>query len=143
MPQPSSPSEAEAKRTGSDGSPHTHPTPERGSALELSTCHDTERLVCARGTLFLVTDRHGNIEPRGARELGLFHDDTRHLSYLVLRMRKAELVHLSAETSHDAFNQVDLMVAGLDEGEFLDDPQNFLHVRRRQLLDLGFAEEIT
>jgi glycogen debranching enzyme len=143
MPQPSAQSEADEKHVKADGSVHGRHTPERGTPLELNTCHDSERMVCARGTLFLVTDRHGNIEPRGARELGLFYNDTRHLSYLVLRMRQAELVHLSAETSHDAFNQVDLMVSGLDEGEFLDDPQNFLHVRRRQLLDEGFVEEIT
>ncbi|HEX6245232.1 MAG TPA: glycogen debranching N-terminal domain-containing protein [Polyangiales bacterium] len=145
MPPQSAQSEAEQRPHGPDGGGQTtrSAAPERGAPLELSTCQDTERLVCARGTLFLVTDRHGNIEPRGARELGLFHDDTRFLSYLILRVRRAELVHLSAETSHDAFNQVDLMVAGLDEGEFLDDPQNFLHVRRRQLLDHGFAEEIT
>jgi glycogen debranching enzyme len=116
---------------------------ERGSELVLSTCHDAEQLVCARGTLFLVTDRHGDIAPRGARELGLFYQDTRHLSHLALTLENAELVHLSAETTHDAFNQVDLMVAGLDEGEFLDDPQNFLHVRRRQLLDGSLVEEIT
>jgi glycogen debranching enzyme len=116
---------------------------ERGTELVLSTSHDTEQLVCARGTLFLVTDRRGDIAPRGARELGLFFNDTRHLSHLSLNVENAELVHLSAESSHDAFNQVDLMVAGLDEGEFLDDPQNFLHVRRRQLLEDAFVEELT
>ena len=115
----------------------------KGSELVLSTCHDAEQLVCAGGSLFLVTDRHGDIVPRGARELGLFFRDTRHLSFLSLQMENAELVHLSAETSHDAYNQIDLMVSGLDEGEFLDDPQNFLHVRRRQLLDDLLVEEVT
>jgi glycogen debranching enzyme len=141
MQQPSA-SETDTTRVQRDAAP-TRQTPERGTPLDLTSCRDTERLVCAHGTLFLVTDRHGNIEPRGARELGLFYNDTRHLSYLTLRVRQAELVHLSAETSHDAFNQIDLMVAGLDQGEFLDDPQNFLHIRRRQLLDDSFAEEIT
>src|SRR5215218_821998 len=69
----------------------------RGTELILSTCHDAEQLVCAGGSLFLVTDRHGNIAPRGARELGLFSEDTRHLSYLSLQLENAELVHLSAE----------------------------------------------
>jgi glycogen debranching enzyme len=116
---------------------------ERGTELVLSTTHDSEQLVCARGSLFLVTDRRGDIAPRGARELGLFFNDTRHLSYLSLQVEAAELVHLSAESSHDAFNQIDLMVSGLDEGEFLDDPQNFLHVRRRQLLEDAYVEELT
>ncbi|HKU43745.1 MAG TPA: glycogen debranching N-terminal domain-containing protein, partial [Polyangiales bacterium] len=88
-------------------------------------------------------ERHGDVAPRGARELGLFHNDTRYLSQLELRIADVELVYLSAETAHDAFNQVDLMVSGLDEGEFLDDPQNFLHVSRRQLLDGGLVESIT
>lgn len=116
---------------------------DRGSELALCSARDTEQLVCARGSLFLVTERHGDVAPRGARELGLFHNDTRYLSQLELRIAEVELVYLSAETSHDAFNQVDLMVSGLDEGEFLDDPQNFLHIRRRQLLEGGLVESIT
>jgi len=60
-----------------------------------------------------------------------------------LRVIDHELVHLSAETAHDAFNQVDMMVSSLEGGEFLDDPQNFLHVSRRQLLDGGLVEELT
>src|SRR5262245_42869436 len=122
-------------------SPSADPT--RGDALELLTVHDTEQLVCARGALFLVTERHGDVTPRGARELGLFYRDTRYLSHLELRIPDVELVHLSAETSHDAFNQVDLMVSGVEEGDVLDDPHNFLHVRRRQLLEGGLVEEIT
>ena len=125
----------------------THPSPSadptRGDALELETVHDSEQLVCARGALFLVTERHGDVTPRGARELGLFYRDTRYLSHLELRIADVELVHLSAETSHDAFNQVDLMVSDVDEGDVLDDPHNFLHVRRRQLLEGGLVEEIT
>lgn len=130
-------SEQEGAENGRAGAtPHAE-------GLALSTSHDTEQLVYARGTLFLVTDRHGDIAPRGARELGLFFNDTRHLSHLSLQVENAELVHLSAETSHDAFNQIDMMVAGLDQGEFLDDPHNFLHVRRRQLLEEAFVEELT
>jgi glycogen debranching enzyme len=114
-----------------------------GSVLELSSAQDSEQLVCARGSLFLVTERHGDVAPKGARELGLFYQDTRYVSYLALRIAKVQLVYLSSETSDDAFNQVDLMVTGLDEGEFLDDPQNFLHVRRRQMLDGGLVEQLT
>jgi glycogen debranching enzyme len=117
--------------------------PSLAAPPELSSAHDLEQLVCARGAMFLVTDRRGDVAPRGARELGLFDRDTRHLSYLSLRMVDLKLVHLSAETSHDAFNQVDMMVSWLDPGEFLDDPQNFLHLRRRQLLDHGLVEELT
>jgi glycogen debranching enzyme len=136
-------------RSANDGktslvkSPSAPPAPSRGDELVLQAAHDTEQLVCARGALFLVTERHGDVTPRGARELGLFSQDTRHLSHLELRIADVELVHLSAETSHDAFNQIDLMVSGIEEGGVLDDPQNYLHVRRRQLLDDGLVEEIT
>jgi glycogen debranching enzyme len=119
------------------------PPSARGGELSLPSSRDTEQLVCARGSLFLVTERHGDISPPGARELGLFQNDTRFLSQLELRIADLELLFLSSETSHDAFSQVDLMVSGLEPGEFLDDPKNFLHIRRRQLLDGGLLEEIT
>jgi glycogen debranching enzyme len=124
--------------------PTMPPDPARTSSeLSLSSARDAEQLVCARGSLFLVTDHRGDIAPAGARELGLFYNDTRYLSHLELRIADVELVHLSADTSNDAFNQVDLMVSGIDPAEFLDDPQNYLHLRRRQLLDGGLLEEIT
>jgi len=123
--------------------PSASADPTRGDELQLVTVHTSEQLVCARGALFLVTERHGDVTPRGARELGLFYRDTRHLSHLELRIGDVELVHLSADTSHDAFNQVDLMVSDVDQGDVLDDPHNFLHVRRRQLLEDGLVEEIT
>jgi glycogen debranching enzyme len=93
--------------------------------------------------MFLITDRHGNVVPAGARELGLFHRDTRYLSHWHLRVGRGEVVHLSADNSGDVLNQIDLMVSDVDEAEFLDDPKNFLHIRRRQLLDGGLLEEIT
>jgi glycogen debranching enzyme len=115
----------------------------RSNELSLPSSRDTEQLVCARGSLFLVTERHGDIHPPGARELGLFHDDTRFLSHLELRIETLELVYLSSACANDAFSQVDLMVSGVENGEFLDDPQNFVHIRRLQLLDEGLVEEIT
>ncbi|HEX5661536.1 MAG TPA: glycogen debranching N-terminal domain-containing protein [Polyangiales bacterium] len=113
-----------------------------GTPLELSTAAGVEQLVRAHGTLFLVTNMNGDISPRGARELGLFSRDTRFLSFWTLRVADAELVHLSSDRNHDAFNQIDLMIAGGDDGEFLDDPQNYVHIRRRQLLDDNFGEEL-
>lgn len=119
------------------------PAARTDAELVLLSSRETEQLVCARGALFLVTERHGDITPRGARELGLFQNDTRYLSHLELRIRDYEVVYLSSDSSHDAHTQVDLMVSGIEPGEFLDDPQNFLHIRRRQLLDDGLVEEIT
>jgi glycogen debranching enzyme len=111
--------------------------------LELPPSIDAEVLARARGAMFIITDRHGDVVPAGARELGLFHRDTRYLSHWHLRVGRGEVVHLSADSSGDVLNQIDLMVSDVDEAEFLDDPKNFLHIRRRQLLDDGLLEEIT
>lgn len=117
--------------------------PESGDELVLTNAHGMERLVRAHGSLFLVTDRRGDIAPKGARELGLFMQDTRFLSHLVLRAKGEQLVYLSSDRSHDAFNQIDLMMAGAEAGELLDDPQNYFHIRRRQLVDDEFVEQVT
>src|SRR5260370_11433076 len=110
--------------------------------LALPMVGEVERLVRARGSLFLVTTRQGDVDPPGARELGLFHSDTRFLSHYKLDIGSNRPVGLSAETSHGAYNQVDLMVSGNEHEELLDDPKNFLHIRRRQLLDGGLIEEM-
>ncbi len=110
--------------------------------VSFPTIGDIEHLVRARGSMFLVTNRQGDITPPGARELGLFYQDTRFLSAYELEVRDAIGVRLSAETSHPAYNQVDLMLSDPEHEELLDDPQNFLHIRRRQMLDGGLIEEI-
>jgi len=113
-----------------------------GTELTLTSAGGVEQLTRARGTLFLITNRHGDIAPRGAKELGLFYEDTRYLSHYELGVAGATMVYLSAETADDAFNQIDLMLSGLEEKELLDDPQNYLHIRRRQLVDQDFLEDI-
>ena len=112
------------------------------SLLTLPIVGEIERLVRARGSLFLVTTRHGDIAPASARELGLFYQDTRFLSHYELEIRERHTVRLSAETSHPAYNQVDLMLSDAEHEELLEDPKNFVHIRRRQILDGSFIEEI-
>jgi glycogen debranching enzyme len=119
--------------------PPAEPLP---AGVSLPSAGDLEQLVRAHGTTFLVTNRHGDIAPAGARELGFFAHDTRHLSHLALSIEGAELVHLSSSSRGDAYNQLDLMVSGLERIDVLDDPQNYLHVRRRQLVDDAFVETI-
>jgi glycogen debranching enzyme len=111
-------------------------------ALILPSVGDIEHLVRARGAMFLVTNSQGDITPAGVRELGLFYQDTRFLSHLELEVLSCRAVRLSAEISNPAYNQVDLMLSDPEHQELLDDPSNFLHIRRRQLLDGGLVEEI-
>jgi glycogen debranching enzyme len=107
----------------------------------LTSAGEADTLVRARGTRFVVTTRLGDIAPAGARELGFFVDDTRYLSHYALSLTGASLVHLSSDPFGAAYNRIDLMVSGLSKEEFLDDPQNFLHVRRQQLVDGDFVDE--
>jgi glycogen debranching enzyme len=111
-------------------------------ALLLPSSGETSPLVLARGNTFCVLDAHGDITPAGARELGLFHDDTRHLSHLELRVAGGTPVVLSSETAGAATAQVDLTLTDREFGGFLDDPQNSLHIRRKQLLDRGLVEQM-
>ena len=124
----------------------TEPQPQQNEVHErpliLPIIGEVERLVRAHGTMFLVTDRQGDIAPSGARELGLFFEDTRYLSHYALAVSDGQIVRLSAEASHPAYNQIDLMVSAPEECAFLDDPKNFLHIRRRQILDGGLTEQI-
>jgi glycogen debranching enzyme len=110
--------------------------------LVLTSAGDVETLVSAHGTRYAVTNRNGDVVPPGARELGFFVDDTRHLSHYELRLDGLSFVHLSSDSIDPACNRVDLMLSGLGDEKFLDDPQHFLHVRRRQLVDDGFSDEI-
>lgn len=113
---------------------------EGGTPLELCSAGDVETLVRAHGTRFVVTNRFGDIAPRGARELGLFSDDTRYLSHYELSIEGGTLIHLSSSTFDAALNQIDHMVSG--SGVLLEDPENFLHIQRQQLVDTAFCEEL-
>lgn len=113
-----------------------------GTELELAAAREPHGLVRARGSLFVVTTRDGNVMPAGARELGLFDRDTRHLSHWELSLHGGRVVYLSGEASGDTVNRIDLMMTGDEKGN-LDDPSNFLHVCRLQLVDAGgFVETI-
>src|SRR5690349_1903399 len=122
--------------------PEITPAHSRERALELTSSGETEPLVLSRGNLFCVTNPRGDIAPAGARDLGLFHDDTRHLSYLELFIAGGPPLVLSSDTRGTAMAQIDLTLSDSQFGGFLDDPQNFLHVRRKRLLDEALVEQL-
>jgi glycogen debranching enzyme len=113
-----------------------------GCSLVLPVSGETEPLVLARGNAFCVLNQRGDIAPAGARDLGLFHDDTRHLSFLEMYVSGGPPLVLSSETAGAATSQVDLTLTDREFGGFLDDPQNFLHIRRKQILDRALVEQI-
>jgi glycogen debranching enzyme len=113
-----------------------------GGAMELPASGETEPLVLARGNVFCVVNARGDIAPAGARDLGLVHEDTRHLSHLALFVSGGPPTVLSSETAGAGGAQIDLTLTDREFGGFLDDPQNFLHIRRKQLLDGALVEQI-
>lgn len=110
--------------------------------MDLPTAGASEHLVRTRGLLILVTDHVGDVAPACAKDRGLFFEDTRYLSSYHLSVRDAYVIHLASEMTHGAYNQIDMMLSGLEAKALLDDPQNYVHIRRRQLLDESLIEEI-
>src|SRR5438067_8961592 len=103
----------------------------------------TEKLVLKRGNLFAVTGRVGDIWPPGARDQGAYFEDTRFLSKLRLTVAGGPPVVLSTQTRAEYTSQVDLTVTSTHFGGVFQDPVNFLHIRREQLIDDHFVERLT
>jgi glycogen debranching enzyme len=77
--------------------------------LARSSLADQTRLVLKHSSTFLITDRHGDIRPLGFEDHGLFHNETRFLSRLALRLGdKAPPLLSSAVTVDNDALSVDL-----------------------------------
>src|ERR671924_2015559 len=111
------------------------------TALPEST--GTDKLVLKRGNLFAVAGRLGDIWPPGARDQGAYFEDTRFLSKLRLTVAGGPPVVLSSQTRAEYTSQVDLTVTSSHFGGVFQDPVNFLHLRREQLIDEHFVERLT
>jgi len=95
-----------------------------------------EKLVLKRGNLFLVANSFGDVAPAGARDLGLFQGDTRHLSAWRLAVKGGPPLCLSSQLSQDYVAQIDFTVTSMHVGDLLGrEPVNFLHLRRDMLID--------
>ncbi len=103
----------------------------------------TDKLVLKRGNLFAVAGRVGDIWPPGARDQGGYFEDTRFLSKLKLTVAGGPPVVLSTQTRPEYTSQVDLTVTSRMFGGLFQDPVNFLHIRREQIIDDRFAERLT
>src|SRR5438105_8191900 len=103
----------------------------------------TDKLVLKRGNLFAVTGRVGDIWPPGARDQGAYFEDTRFLSKLRLAIAGGPPVVLSTQTRAEYTSQVDLTVTSTQFGGLFQDPVNFLHLRREQIIDEHFVERLT
>lgn len=101
---------------------------------------DLRTRVLKQGDSFVVLDRFGDAEARGPTEYGLFHQDTRFLSRLGLRIsvRGHPPRHLmllsSAVTDDNALLSVHLTNPGMDDLGDHSLPQGTLHLTRSQVL---------
>src|SRR5690349_18199745 len=67
-----------------------------------------DNLTLIDGKTFLSTRTSGDIAPNGAPDVGFFHDDTRFLSFMELRIGALRTVLLSSNTEKTFLSQVEL-----------------------------------
>lgn len=103
---------------------------------------DDRTRVLKHGDTFAVFDRFGDVETLGNSELGLYHQDTRHLSRLTLRLAGDRPLLLSSAIKDDnAILSVDAMNSDVwRDGEVLI-PRGTLHVLRSKILWQGACYE--
>ncbi len=98
--------------------------------------------VLKHGDTFLVFDRFGDINAQSRGEQGLYHDDTRYLSFLELRIGSERPLLLSSEIARNN----ELCTVDFTNGDILIDghvalPKSTLHVRRARFLWNGVCHE--
>jgi glycogen debranching enzyme len=81
------------------------------------------------------------VAPAGARDLGLFLGDTRHLSAWKFDVKGGPPLCLSTQVSTDYVSQVDFTITSLHEGDLLGkEPVNYVHLRRDQIIDASLVD---
>src|SRR5512138_2488831 len=111
-------------------SPHLEPR----IAFQQLEPRKVNNLTLIDGKTFLSTTVAGDISPAGAPDVGFFHDDTRFLSQMELRVGGHRTVVLSASTEKTFANQVELTTSTITLRDSFDLPENTIHLRREQLL---------
>ena len=112
-------------------SPHVEPR----IAFQSLEPRKVNNLTLVDGKTFLSTTVAGDIVPPGAPDVGLFHDDTRFLSHLELRVGGHRGVVLSSSTEKSFASQVELTTGNITLRNSFDLPENTVHIRREQLLN--------
>src|SRR5437762_8184259 len=101
-------------------------------------------LTLVDGKTFLSTTVSGDINPPGAPDVGFFHDDTRFLSQLELRIGGQRTVVLSSSTEKTFASQIELTTGNITLRDSFDLPENTIHIRREQLLSKNiFFDHLT
>src|SRR5919198_864534 len=99
--------------------------------------------VLKQGDTFAVLDHHGDIRPVGMKEQGLFHEGTRFLSCLTLRLGRGEPMFLSSTVKEDnALLTVDLTNPDVKEGDRVRVPRGTVHLFRGIFLWEGACYQV-
>ena len=93
-----------------------------------------DNLTLIDGKTFSATNVAGDIHPPGSPDVGFFHDDTRFLSQLELRIGGHRTVVLSSSTEKTFSSQIELTTGNITLRDSFDLPENTVHIRREQLL---------
>src|SRR5437762_4832116 len=110
--------------------PHVEPR----IAFQAFEPRKVNNLTLVDGKTFLSTTVSGDINPAGAPDVGFFHDDTRFLSQLELRVGGQRTVVLSSSTEKTFTSQIELTTGNITLRDSFDLPENTIHIRREQLL---------
>ena len=110
------------------------PYPEPRVAYQNAEPRKLNNLTLIDGKTFLSTTLAGDIMPPGAPDVGFFHDDTRFLSRLELRVDGYRTVVLSSSTEQTFASQIELTTGKSTLRESYEVPENTVHIRRQQLL---------
>lgn len=110
--------------------PHVEPR----IAFQAFEPRKVNNLTLIDGKTFLSTTVAGDITPAGAPDVGFFHDDTRFLSHLEMRIGGHRAVVLSSSTEKTFASQIELTTGNITLRDSFDLPENTIHIRREQLL---------
>ncbi|HET9790692.1 MAG TPA: glycogen debranching N-terminal domain-containing protein, partial [Candidatus Angelobacter sp.] len=110
------------------------PYPEPRVAYQNAEPRKSNNLTLIDGKTFLSTTTAGDIMPPGAPDSGFFHDDTRFLSRLELRVGGYRTVVLSSSTEQTFVSQIELTTGQSTLRDSYEIPENTVHIRREQLL---------
>src|SRR5262245_16692106 len=103
--------------------------------LATSALADDRTLVLKHGDTFGVFDRYGDLQPLGRGRQGLFHEDTRYLSRLELRVGLVRPLLLSATVTDDNGRlTADLTNPDLPHADGAILPRDTIHVFRTAFL---------
>lgn len=110
------------------------PYPETQLGFLVHEPRKVNNLTLIDGKTFLSTTVSGDITPPGAPDVGFFHDDTRFLSKLELKVGGERTVVLSSSEEKTFASKIELTTGSLAQINSFDLPENTVHIRRQQLL---------